>query len=161
MLDKKSLYRAKQLTESLLQGVDPFTGQDLPPGTVLHHADMLRALLTCALLLKQEISRIDRREKLPGKVGGRWTPEEEALLVSEFKGGEPLPEIAARHGRTIRAIEARLVQLGLLSIEQLSRGALGHLVLSNGSPRRDRADEHPRKSRARGPQSRRSPKRSV
>jgi hypothetical protein len=95
-------------------------------------------------------------------VGGRWTPEEEALLISEFKGGESLPEVAARHSRTVRAIEARLVQLGLVSIEQLSsRGALGHLVLSNGSPRRDRADEHPQKSRARVRQSRRSPKRSV
>ena len=36
----------------------------------------------------------------------------------EFEKGTPIPDIAARHGRTERAIEARLVKLGLLREDQ-------------------------------------------
>jgi hypothetical protein len=38
--------------------------------------------------------------------------------MEEFKGGESLQEIARKHGRTLRAIEARLERLGLLTPEQ-------------------------------------------
>lgn len=43
-------------------------------------------------------------------------------MVAAFKSGDPLPDIAARHGRTLRAIEARLERLGLLTTEQRTTG---------------------------------------
>jgi len=96
------------------------TGEELPPGTILQHADVLRALLAGLAALEQTAARAQRRAQLPGNVGRAWSDDEEQTLVAAFKSGDPLPNIAARHGRTLRAIEARLEKLGLLTAEQRS-----------------------------------------
>ena len=112
--------RARQILQALVQGVDPLTGDELPPGTILQHADVLRALLAGVAALEQTAARAQRRAQLPGNVGRAWSDEEERALITAFKSAEPLPNIAARHGRTLRAIEARLERLGLLTAEQRS-----------------------------------------
>jgi len=112
--------RAREILQALVQGIDPKTGEELPSGTVIQHADVLRALLAGVSALEQSVARSQRRAQLPGNVGRAWTKEEEATLVAAFKSDEPLPDIAARHGRTLRAIEARLERLGLLTAEQRS-----------------------------------------
>jgi hypothetical protein len=109
--------RARQILLALVHGVDPQTGQELPPSEVLQHADVLRALLAGAAALEHMAARAQRRAHLPGNVGLAWTAEEEAQLAAAFKSGETAPSIASRHGRTLRAIEARLEQLGLLVSE--------------------------------------------
>jgi hypothetical protein len=110
--------RARQILQALVQGVDPMTGEELPPGTLLQQADVLRALLAGLNALEQTTARAQRRAQLPGNVGRAWTVEEETTLIAAFKAGNPLPDIATRHGRTLRAIEARLERLGLLTSEQ-------------------------------------------
>ena len=110
--------RARQILQALVQGVDPLSGADLPPGTILQQADILRALLAGIAALEQTAARAQRRAQLPGNVGRSWSVEEAAALVAAFKSGDSLPDIAARHGRTLRAIEARLEKLGLLTAEQ-------------------------------------------
>jgi hypothetical protein len=112
--------RARHILQALVQGVDPLTGDELPPGTILQHADILRALLAGVAALEQTAARAQRRAQLPGNVGRAWSDDEENTLVAAFKSGDPLPNIAARHGRTLRAIEARLERLGLLTAEQRS-----------------------------------------
>jgi len=112
--------RARQILEALVNGVDPLTGEELAPGTVLQHADVLRALLAGVCALEQMAARAQRRAQLPGNVGRAWTAEEESTLVAAFKSGDFLADIAARHGRTVRAIEARLERLGLLTPDQRS-----------------------------------------
>jgi hypothetical protein len=59
-----------------------------------------------------------RRAHLPDNAGQTWTKEEEDTLIAEFKSGEPSPQIAARHGRTLRAIEAQLERLGLITADK-------------------------------------------
>lgn len=110
--------RARQILQALVQGIDPLTGAELPPGTILQEAEVLRALLAGAGALEQTAARAQRRALLPGNVGRTWSPEEEATLVAAFKSGDTLEDIATRHGRTLRAIEARLERLGLLTAEQ-------------------------------------------
>ncbi len=110
--------RARQILQALVQGVDPLTGEELPAGTVLQHADVLRALLAGVGALEQMAARAQRRAQLPGNVGRAWTAEEEQVLTAEFQRGETMAAIAALHGRTLRAIEARLERLGLLTPEQ-------------------------------------------
>ncbi|HEY0342645.1 MAG TPA: hypothetical protein VGC34_17725 [Steroidobacteraceae bacterium] len=110
--------RARHILQALVQGVDPLTGDELPPGTVLQHADVLRALLAGLAALEQTSARAQRRAQLPGNVGRAWSDAEERTLVAAFKAKDPLPDIAARHGRTLRAIEARLEKLGLLTPEE-------------------------------------------
>ncbi|HEY6926890.1 MAG TPA: hypothetical protein VI653_25615 [Steroidobacteraceae bacterium] len=112
--------RAREILQALVQGVDPMTGEELPSGTIIQHADVLRALLAGVTALELSEARSQRRAQLPGNVGRSWTKDEEATLVAAFRSGEPLPDIAARHGRTLRAIEARLERLGLLTAEQRS-----------------------------------------
>jgi hypothetical protein len=112
--------RAREILQALVQGIDPMTGEELPSGTIIQHADVLRALLAGVTALEQTVARSQRRAQLPGNVGRAWTKDEEATLIKAFKSDEPLPDIAARHGRTLRAIEARLERLGLLTAEQRS-----------------------------------------
>lgn len=110
--------RARKILQALVQGVDPGTGEDLAPGTVLQQADVLRALLAGVAALEQVSARAQRRAQLPDNVGRPWAPEEEQTLVTAFQSGESLADIATRHRRTLRAIEARLERLGLLAAEQ-------------------------------------------
>ena len=112
--------RARQILQALVQGVDPLTGEELAPGTVLQHADVLRALLAGVGALEQMAARAQRRAQLPSNVGRAWTSEEEQALMAEFQRGETIAAIAALHGRTLRAIEARLERLGLITSQQRS-----------------------------------------
>src|SRR3954466_11638449 len=110
--------RARQILQALIQGVDPFDGNELPSGTVLQNADVLRALLAGVAALEQDAARASRRAQLPRNIGRSWTDDENTKLVTAFKAGESLGEIAIAHGRTLRAIEARLEKLGLLAAEE-------------------------------------------
>jgi len=47
-----------------------------------------------------------------------WSDDEERTLVSEFQSGDSLSDIAGKHGRTLRAIEARLERLGLITADK-------------------------------------------
>jgi hypothetical protein len=51
-----------------------------------------------------------------------WTEDEEHRLKKEYQKNMPLADIATRHGRTVRAIEARLEKLGLLRADQRTTG---------------------------------------
>jgi hypothetical protein len=130
-MDHMKEQRARQILQALVQGVDPLSGAELPPGTILQEADILRALLAGIAALEQTAARAQRRAQLPGNVGRSWSGDEEAALVAAFKSGDSLADIAARHGRTLRAIEARLEKLDLLTPQQRStrnsfvRGARG------------------------------------
>lgn len=107
--------RARQILQSLVQGTDPFTGADLAAGPVMQHADVLRALLAGCMALQESMARAARRSQLPKNIGRTWSPEESAQLVDAFSARESLSAIAERHGRTLRAIEARLEKLGLIT----------------------------------------------
>jgi hypothetical protein len=110
--------RARKILQALVEGVDPMTGAELEAGTVLQQADVLRALLAGVTALEQVSARAHRRAQLPDNVGRAWSDEEERALVTAFQSGDPLADIATRHRRTLRAIEARLERLGLLTAEQ-------------------------------------------
>jgi hypothetical protein len=126
--------RARQILQSLIQGVDPVTGEELPHETVLQHAEVLRALLAGLSALEQTTARAQRRAQLPGNVGQTWTTEQEAKLVPAFKRGDSPVTIARQHGRTLRAIEARLEKLGLITAdERTTRG--GFTGVSEAPPR--------------------------
>ena len=63
-------------------------------------------------------ARLARRAQLPGNVGRTWDKAEEDTLIDAHKAGDSVADIAARHGRTVRAIEARLERLGLITAAQ-------------------------------------------
>jgi len=110
--------RALQILHSLVQGADPFTGTELPGGTVLQNGDVIRALLTGLTAVKDRVARAGRRAALPRNIGRAWTPEEQERLVQAFKNKEGLDDIAEKHGRTLRAIEARLQLIGMITEQE-------------------------------------------
>jgi len=138
--------RARQILQSLIQGVDPVTGEELPRETVLQHADVLRALLAGLSALELTAARAQRRSQLPDNVGQAWTTDEESRLVGEFKSGESREAMARKHGRTLRAIEARLEKLGLISAdERTTRGGFTGVSDPPPRPRMTRGGILPRK----------------
>jgi hypothetical protein len=109
---------ARQILQTLVQGFDPLSGAELPTGTPLQHAEVIRALLAGITALEAHAERTRRRAQLPENVGRPWSSVEEQRLAASFRSGEPLPAIAAQHRRTVAALEVRLERLGLLAPEQ-------------------------------------------
>src|SRR5690348_10421785 len=145
--------RARQILQSLIQGMDPVTGEELPHETVLQHAEVLRALLAGLSALEQTAARAHRRAQLPDNVGQTWTTEEESRLVAAFKSGHSPVALARQHGRTLRAIEARLEKLGLITAEErttrggftgVSEAPLRPRIARGGILRRKRAQRRSR-----------------
>jgi hypothetical protein len=110
--------RARAILNSLVQGIHPKTGDELPEDSIVNEIEVSRAMACAVLALDQMSARLARRAQLPESVGKAWTPEEEQRLRSEFSAHRSIASIAAKHGRTIRAIEARLEKLGLLKPDQ-------------------------------------------
>jgi hypothetical protein len=100
--------RAHTILKSLIDGNDPMTGRELPDDSPLQNATVLRALLTAVEALKSEGRRSARRASMPSNVGKPWTEAEFAQLLEALRSGEPVEDIARRHGRTVRAIQSRL-----------------------------------------------------
>ena len=114
---------ARSILVSLIEGRKPGSGEPLPSDCVVHRSDVIRALLVGVGAIDTADARVKRRAQLPQNVGTDWTRKEEEQLRSEFAAKEPLVEIAARHGRTLRAIEARLERMGLITAqERTTRG---------------------------------------
>ena len=111
-------HQAREILLSLVQGLDPTTGRNLPSGGTLHHADILRALLAGASSLATEIARENRRAKVPSNSRATWSSQEESTLMAAFHAGDALATIAESLGRSLRAVEMRLEKLGLITQEQ-------------------------------------------
>jgi hypothetical protein len=118
MTDRIRHQRARSVLRSLIQGLDPDTGLELPKDAVVNRIEINRSMIIAVTAMEQVQARILRRAQLPESVGKTWTEEEEKNLKAEFARSEPIPLIATKHGRTIRAIEARLERLGLLRADQ-------------------------------------------
>ena len=115
---KDQYQKARVVLQSLVQGLHPESGAELPKQDIVNNIEINRAMSTAVMALDRVAARLTRRAMLPDKVGKGWTEEEEQRLRDEFNRSEPLPLIATKHGRTLRAIEARLERLGLLAADQ-------------------------------------------
>ena len=110
--------RAQEVVQSLIEGVDPRTKQPVSSDSVLNQPDVLRALLTAHTALETVMARDARRAQLPDNVGRPWSKDEEQQLITAFKEKMSIADIAILHSRTMRAIEAWLERLGLITAAQ-------------------------------------------
>jgi len=118
MASRNQYQKARSVLKSLIEGVDPETGDELPEEDTANRTEVIRSLTTALTAIDQVEARMARRALLPESVGKNWTEEEEQQLRTEFAESQPIPSIAEKHGRTVRAIEARLERLGLLDPHQ-------------------------------------------
>ncbi|HET7453556.1 MAG TPA: hypothetical protein VFL12_12485 [Thermoanaerobaculia bacterium] len=107
---------ALTIVRALAEGFDPRTGEEFAGEGPWSNPDVIRALFLAA----QALERANRRDagkaqaNLPPAAGKPWTPEEDARLTSEFQTTKDFRTIAEMHQRTVGAVSARLVRLGLL-----------------------------------------------
>jgi len=137
--------RAAEIIRALADGRDPATGESFPPGSPYQQAETVRALFVALEALERRGRARADRAGLTGrgpegrkpidpnrpKMGASWTPEEEQQLREGFTAQKSFPELAAAHGRTVGAITARLVKLGLIEASPMNRAGQG-----NGPPER-------------------------
>lgn len=110
--------RAQSVLTALIDGVHPQTGAELAADSVLQDVAVVRSLLIARGALEAAEARTARRASLPKGVGRIWSADEERQLIDAFKAGQSINKIAADHSRTVRAIEARLERLGLITAAQ-------------------------------------------
>ena len=118
MRSRNQYQSARAVLQALIQGLDPETGLDLEKDAIVNRIEISRAMAIAVTAMEQVEARVLRRSLLPESVGKTWTEDEQARLKVEFSGSEPIQAIAEKHGRTVRAIEARLERLGLLRSDQ-------------------------------------------
>lgn len=136
---------AREILQALVQGYDPFTGEELPSGSVLQQAEVMRALLAGISALDAGAARALRRAQLPENVGRSWSVDEETNLATAFRNGDSLAVLAERHGRTPTAIEARLEKMGLVTPQE--RVTSNRFIASRGAAQRPKSPRS-RKARA-------------
>ncbi len=101
------IIRAKEILSVLADGVNPMTGEILPPEDSCNQADVIRALHTIIDAIPSS-----KLKPQPQNAGKPWTELEENKLLDEFDSGMSVSAIAKEHGRSKGAIESRLVARG-------------------------------------------------
>jgi hypothetical protein len=116
--------RALATLQALANGIDPVTGTIFPADSPYQHPDTVRALYHAIRALEAGASKPKQPARnLPGNSGKPWSPDEDAQLVSAFAAGRSMEALAATHGRTRFAIEARLARLGKVPMPAGMRGS--------------------------------------
>jgi hypothetical protein len=107
--------KALAILHALSNGADPFSGQPFPAASPYQHPDVVRALHQAVRAL-EATARLEKRQAAratgAGNSGKPWTKDEDARLVADFDAGESIDALAAAHGRSRLAIEARLARFG-------------------------------------------------
>jgi LmbE family N-acetylglucosaminyl deacetylase len=126
--------RALATLQALANGTDPVTGTIFPADSPYQHPDTVRALYHAIRALETRSLETRSLEtdaskpkqparNPPGNSGKPWSPDEDAQLVSAFAAGQSMEALAATHGRTRFAIEARLAKLGKVPMPAGMRGS--------------------------------------
>lgn len=106
--------QALKIIRILADGIDPTTGEMFNDDSPYQHPQVIRALFTAIKALEKIEERQKRERKLPSHAGMPWSDEEDKQLVSAFKQGVLVEDLARKHQRTKGAIESRLAKHGLI-----------------------------------------------
>lgn len=101
------ILRAKEILEGLADGVNPLTGEILPPEDSCNQADVVRALHTILASLSEK-----KLKQQPENAGKPWTDEDDRILITMYDEGKPRKQMCEFFMRSTGAITARLVRLG-------------------------------------------------
>lgn len=111
---------ALKIVRMLASGVNPETGEALPPDSIYRKPPIVKALNRALAALVQ----LDRREKeKPANTGKYWSKEEDTKLCEELRSGLDFRQIAREHHRSVGSIVARLVKLGEIASPRAGKKA--------------------------------------
>jgi hypothetical protein len=106
------LQEARAIVHTLAQGIHPVTGEVMPQDSPYNAPPVIRALFVVSHALDDTAAR-PRRES-PPNAGKPWSAEEDEMLDAVFSAGGDMKPLAQALGRTLFALESRLVKLGKL-----------------------------------------------
>lgn len=101
------ILRAREIIEGLADGVNPLTGEVLPPEDSCNQADVIRAFHTILSALSKK-----KQKPQPENAGKPWTSEDDRALSKMYEEGKTRKEICEYFKRSTGAITSRLVRLG-------------------------------------------------
>jgi hypothetical protein len=104
------LQSARQIIDTLAQGIHPVTGEVIPDDSPYSAAPVLRALFTASKVLGETRAR----RALPANTGKPWSAQDDGFLLERFTADADLKELARELERSTYAVQARLVKLGRL-----------------------------------------------
>jgi hypothetical protein len=107
---------ALKILHALADGADPSTGEVFSSQSPYQHPQTVRALMTAVQVMEQQQKRERRVAFLPGNTGKAWDKTEQEQLCRDFDAGISIKELASRHGRTLGAIQSRLIKLGRIKL---------------------------------------------
>ena len=97
-------------------GIDPSTGQVLPPDHPGQRAETLRVIFAALALLSAHADGTSETNRFPSggarNAGRPWSGADDETLASAFDEGQTIGALAVKLERTRGAISARLVKLG-------------------------------------------------
>jgi hypothetical protein len=106
---------ARQIIDTLAQGIHPVTGEAMPEDSPYNAPPVIRALHAVSRALEGAAEAPEParpRRTPPPNAGKPWSPQEDAALQTAFDAGIALKQVAQELGRTAFAVEQRLVRLG-------------------------------------------------
>ena len=108
---------ARQIIDTLAQGIHPITGECMPEDSPYNAPPVIRALHAVSRALEgaapaAPADEAPRRRNQPPNAGKAWSSQEDAALETAFDAGIPLKQVAQELGRTAFAVEQRLIKIG-------------------------------------------------
>jgi hypothetical protein len=111
---------ARQIIDTLAQGIHPVTGEAMPEDSPYNAPPVIRALFTVSQALAEQQSIAPATvHRAPVNAGKSWSAEEDAELVTGFERGAELKDLAAELGRTRFGVEQRLMKLGKIAVPKV------------------------------------------
>lgn len=77
--------RALEIIRALADGVDPYTGEVFPAGSIYQNAETARALYAAIEALEAAQRREMRKKSLPRRAGQPWDDKESSLLIKRYE----------------------------------------------------------------------------
>lgn len=109
------LQAARKIIDLLALGIHPVTGEVMPEDSPYNAVPVIRALLVVSRALDAHAAPAAKaRREPPPNAGKPWAAEDDARLQEAFEAGIDAEEVARELGRTLFAVESRLVKLGKL-----------------------------------------------
>jgi hypothetical protein len=107
---------ARQILDTLAQGIHPVTGEAMPEDSPYNAPPVIRALHTVARALEGAAAVPPTTTKTtraaPANAGKAWSAEDDATLETGFDSGADLKQLAEVLARTRFGVEQRLIKLG-------------------------------------------------
>jgi hypothetical protein len=116
------LQNARQIIDTLAQGIHPITGEVMPEDSPYNAPPVIRALFAVSQALDvapppspPPKTSVRVQAASPVNAGKPWNDDDDAVLLAGFDRGDDQKALAQVLGRTRFGIEQRLIKLGKIA----------------------------------------------